>query len=77
MSNYGAIKQDMTLCDGERKGGFAFPCHGHLYTCTQCGHQGCRQTKLDSCTGQTFDVSFRCLKCGATGKQEAVAATQA
>lgn len=72
MANYAEIKQDMTLCDGARKGGFAFPCRGQLYKCTQCGNQGCRQHKLDACTGQAFDVAFRCLKCGALGQQEAV-----
>lgn len=75
MSNYGELKQDMALCAGARKGGFAFPCRGQLYKCAHCGNQGCRQTRVDTCSCQGFDVSFRCLKCVAVGQQATVASS--
>ncbi|MFA5985580.1 MAG: hypothetical protein WC782_16295 [Methylococcaceae bacterium] len=71
MDTYDNIKTGMVLCDGERAGGYAFVCRGHVYTCKGCGNTGCRQTKDGGCNKQAFNVSFKCLKCGALGQQEA------
>lgn len=68
--SYDAIKADRQLCTGYRKGGQAAKCNGQLYRCTGCGATGCRQTYLDSCSEQTFDVNWKCQKCGVIGQQE-------
>lgn len=73
MARYDNLKNDMSLCDGERLGGYANACRGQLYRCTNCGSVGCRQNKDHACSKQGFSVSFKCYACGATGKQEAVA----
>lgn len=70
MDTYENIKTGMVLCDGERKGGYAFTCRGQVYTCKGCGNTGCRQTKEDACSKQAFSVVFQCLSCGAIGQQE-------
>ena len=73
MQSYRKLKPAEKLCDGVRPG-HHIPCNGTLYTCTACGNTGCRQTVKDRCTAQGFDVLFTCVKCGAVGKQEMVAA---
>lgn len=70
MATYDSLKDDMTLCDGERIGGYASACRGHLYRCTACGAVGCRQTKEQACTKQGFNVAFKCYACGAIGHTE-------
>lgn len=73
MANYNNLKDDMALCDGERVGGYAMPCHGQVYRCTACGATGCRQNKDHACTKQGFTVAYKCYACGVTGQYEAVA----
>lgn len=70
MANYQKLKDDMTVCDGDRLGGYASRCNGQLYKCTACGATGCRQTKEQSCSKQGFNVAFKCYTCGAIGKHE-------
>jgi len=62
-----------TRCEGVRKGA-SLRCNGSLYRCTQCDAVGCTQSKLATCSNQGFDVSEKCLKCGAAGKRELLAA---
>ncbi len=71
MARYEFLKDDMTLCDGERRGGF--PCRGQLYRCSECGNVGCRQNKDLVCTKQGFDLDFKCYACGAKAKAELIA----
>lgn len=59
-------------CDGVRTG-FSLRCNGSRYRCA-CGAEGCKQNKLDLCSSQGFDVSGKCLKCGAVGQYELLAA---
>jgi hypothetical protein len=73
MASYEKLKSDMSICDGERVGGYAIPCRGQLYRCLACGAVGCRQTKDHACSKQGFDVSFKCYGCGVAGQYEAVA----
>jgi hypothetical protein len=68
---YEDLKSNLTLCDGERKGG-GEPCRGTLYKCKQCGSAGCKQSRDDLCSNQGFSVTGRCLKCEATGQMEAI-----
>jgi hypothetical protein len=77
MARYENLKSDMSLCDGERIGGYAHPCRGQLYRCAACGAVGCRQTKEHACTKQGFSVSFKCYACGATGQEEPIASGHA
>lgn len=70
MQSYKKLKPQ-TLCEGVRPG-HAIICNGTLYKCTACGNTGCRQTVVDRCTNQAFDVKFGCVKCGAVGKYEMV-----
>ncbi|MDD2768322.1 MAG: hypothetical protein PHT19_06285 [Methylococcus sp.] len=69
---YQVIKSALKLCSGARKGGD--PCNGTLYTCKACGASGCKQSREGLCTDQAFDVLEHCLKCGAIGQAEPVAA---
>jgi hypothetical protein len=68
---YDDLKSNLTLCDGERRGG-GEPCRGTLYTCKLCGGVGCKQSRDDLCSKQGFSVLGRCLKCGAMGQLEVV-----
>ncbi len=61
----------MVRCDGARSG-FKLLCNGSLYKCV-CGATGCKQSKLDMCSNQGFDMMGKCLKCGAVGQSELVA----
>lgn len=70
---YEAIKSELNLCTGARKGG-GEPCRGTLYTCKACGASGCKQSRDDLCSKQGFSVLDHCLKCGAVGQAEAIAA---
>jgi hypothetical protein len=72
MARYDNLKNDMSICDGERIGGYASACRGQLYRCTGCGAVGCRQARDHACTKQGFSVAFKCYACGAIGKEEAV-----
>jgi len=72
MLSYSKLKDVTHLCAGIRPA-HRIPCNGTVYKCTACGAMGCRQTKSGNCTQQGFSVSFTCLKCGVTGKQEMVA----
>ena len=67
----------MSLCDGERLGGYANACRGQVYRCTACGAEGCRQNKEHGCSKQNFSVAYQCYACGAIGQQEAVASGHA
>lgn len=67
--SYDAIKTERKLCTGYRKGSAA-KCNGQRYRCTACSAIGCRQTYVDNCSEQAFDVNWKCLKCGVTGQQE-------
>lgn len=60
-------------CDGVRTG-FSLRCNGSLYRCTACGSTGCTQNKPGICSAQGFDVSERCVKCGAVGQRELLGA---
>ena len=60
---YEAIKEKMTLCDGERSG-YGLACRGTVYKCSSCGATGCKQNKTNGCTNQAFSVTNQCLKCG-------------
>lgn len=73
MLSYRQLKPNEKLCDGVRPA-HRIPCNGTVYSCAACGNVGCRQTLEGRCTSQAFDVLFRCLKCGAVGKQEVVTA---
>ncbi|MEN3111950.1 hypothetical protein ACFONG_06200 [Uliginosibacterium paludis] len=68
--SYDAIKADRQLCTGYRKGGQAAKCNGQLYRCTACATTGCRQTYVDNCSEQAFDVNWKCVKCGAINQKE-------
>ncbi len=72
MDTYENIKEGMALCTGTRTKGYAMACRGQLLRCTGCGSTGCRQTTLESCTAQGFDVAYRCVKCSTTGQYEAL-----
>lgn len=72
MATYEGLKDDMTICDGERVGGYAYPCNGHLYRCKACGNVGCRQMKDHACTKQGFSVTFTCYACGVMNQYEAI-----
>ncbi len=72
MATYEKLKDDMSLCDGERIGGYAMACRGQVYTCTACGAKGCRQAKDHACSKQAFTVAYKCYACGAVGQTEAV-----
>ena len=67
--SYDALKADRGLCTGLRKG-LAGQCNGQTYRCAGCGAVGCRQTYVDNCSAQIFDVRWKCLKCGVIGQQE-------
>jgi hypothetical protein len=67
---YEKIKEEMTLCDGERVGGYGFSCRGTVYKCSGCGAIGCKQSKPNTCTNQAFSVNNQCLKCGAYNTME-------
>ena len=71
MLSYRKLKPETNLCNGTRPG-HQIICNGTMYKCTACGAVGCRQTYENRCSGQAFDVKFRCLKCGEVGKQEAL-----
>ena len=58
------------LCLGNRTG-LNGKCNGQTFRC-ECGQVGCRQTYDDACTGQAFSAAWRCVKCGAVGKVEAL-----
>lgn len=58
----------MALCTGERKTN-RLQCNGTLYKCTECGHEGCEQSKEHGCSNQGFSVLGKCTKCGAVGKR--------
>lgn len=73
MSRYEELKSPLKLCTGTRKGGEQ-QCSGTLHQCKACGATGCRQTRLGLCSEQGFDVLGKCLKCGATGQMESLAA---
>jgi hypothetical protein len=60
-------------CDGKRHG-CSLRCNGSLYRCTKCAAVGCTQNKPELCSNQAFDVSERCVTCGATGARELIAA---
>lgn len=60
-------------CNGARAGS-SLRCNGSLYRCTACGAEGCVQNKPERCSNQNFDVSTRCVKCGAVGRSELLAA---
>lgn len=70
---YEDLKGNLTLCDGTRKGG-GEACRGSLYRCKQCGSIGCKQSRNDLCSNQGFSVVGQCLKCGAAGQLELIAA---
>jgi hypothetical protein len=61
-----------TRCDGVRKGA-SLRCNATLYRCTACGSTGCTQNKPALCSNQAFDVSEKCLQCGARGQRELIA----
>jgi len=69
--HYEDLKSNLTLCDGERKGG-GEPCRGTLYKCKECEGVGCKQSRDDLCSNQGFSVLGRCLKCGAMGQMEII-----
>lgn len=69
MARYEFLKDDMTLCDGERLGGF--PCRAQLYRCTECGNVGCWKDLV--CTKQGFNPDFKRYACGAKAKTELIA----
>jgi len=69
---YEELTAGLQLCAGERKGS-RLTCRGSLFTCSTCGHQGCRQTHDDGCSSQAFSAGGRCLKCGAVNRAENVA----
>lgn len=73
MSRYEELKAPLKLCTGTRKGG-GQQCSGTLHRCKACGGTGCRQTRPDLCSEQGFDAVGKCLKCGATGQMETLAA---
>lgn len=77
MATYEKLKDDMSLCDGERLGGYAIACRGQVYRCTACGATGCRQSKDHACSKQGFSNAFKCYACGATGKEEVIASGHA
>lgn len=60
-------------CDGARAG-LRLRCNGSLYRCTACGHEGCTHNKPALCTNQGFEVDAQCVKCGAVGRRELLAA---
>lgn len=60
-------------CNGARAG-YSLRCNGTLYRCTACGAEGCTQNKPALCSNQGFDVSEKCVQCGAIGKREMLAA---
>lgn len=66
---YDLLKTDLALCTGTRTG--QQQCNGTLHVCGQCGHRGCKQTRVGQCTGQAFSVLDQCLKCGAHAMQSA------
>ncbi|UZR27304.1 hypothetical protein [Methylococcus mesophilus] len=70
---YQVIKSALKLCTGARKSS-GEPCNGTLYTCKACGATGCKQSRDDLCSDQAFNVLEHCLKCGAIGQIEPVAA---
>ena len=59
-------------CEGARAG-YSLRCNGSLYRCAACGAEGCTQNKPNICSNQGFDVSAKCVKCGAIGKRELLA----
>jgi len=77
VATYQKLKDDMSVCDGDRIGGYAMACRGQVYRCTACGATGCRQAKDHACTKQAFTVAFKCYACGATGQYEALASNHA
>lgn len=77
MASYDKLKDDMSLCDGERLGGYANACRGQVYRCTACGAEGCRQNKEHGCSKQGFSVAYKCYACGAIGQYEAIASGHA
>lgn len=77
MATYEKLKNDMSVCDGERTAGYATACRGQVYRCAACGATGCRQAKDHACSKQAFDVAYKCYACGAIGQAEAIASGHA
>jgi hypothetical protein len=65
---YDQLKTELSLCTGTRKAGQQ--CNGSVYLCGECGARGCKQNQ-GTCTGQSFDVLDKCIKCGAHAMQPA------